>query len=184
LDPITILAFQTKVAYSSHNSIPSQYQPYVRSGPIMCIIDTGAETNLIREEYIHHNAFRNVRPPNREISVSGISSTDTPIKVNYTGQHAILGEVLFGPFASNLIGVPQLMRNGFELHCVGNTMAITRSSNQTVVYTGQRNNKLYECDINVTPVVLEAFHAVYTPMPPLPNSSSSSSSTQSRGTLN
>ena len=104
-------------------------------------------------------AFSELRDPPRTITVTGIDSK-APIKVTKIGKHAILGEVLFGDFSTNLIGVPYLLRNGFELHCVGDTMNITRSSNQSIVYTAYRNkHSLYECDINVTPLVLEAFNA-------------------------
>ena len=116
--------------------------------------------SLMKQQFTTHKAFRNVHTPNREITVTGISSHAAPLRVTHVGEHAILGQVLFGNFSTNLIGVPQLLRNGFELHCIGDNMNITRSSNKAVVYTGHRNhNGLYECDINVTPVAMEAFNA-------------------------
>ena len=53
------------------------------------------------------------------------------------------------------------MKSGLELHCHDQQMDITRASNQTLIYTGYRNKHgLYECDINVTPTVLSAYHSV------------------------
>ena len=81
----------------------------------------------------------------------------------------LLGETLFGEFSNNLIGVPQLMNNGLELHCAQDKMDITRSSNQSLIYTGYRNKHgLYECDINVTPTVMHAYNTVLESLDDIP----------------
>ena len=110
-----------------------------------------------------------MRRPTRDITVTGISSSAAPINVKFVGQHQYLGDVLFGNFSSNLIGVPQLMSHGLELHCARDKMDITRSSNQSLIYTGFRNKHcLYECDINVTPTVMHAYNVVLEPLDNVP----------------
>ena len=154
--PYNVHAYPTTVvAFASRATTQNTSQPNVIDGPIYGLIDTGAQMSLMKQQFTTHKAFKNVRTPNREITVTGISSHAAPLRVTHVGEHAILGQVLFGNFSTNLIGVPQLLRNGF-----GDNMNITRWSNQAVVYTGHRNhNGLYECDINVTPVAMEAFNA-------------------------
>ena len=86
---------------SQHGSLSDRNHD---SGPIYATIDTGSQTNLIKDIHIKHPCFTNARPPTRDITVTGISSS-----VKFVGQHQYLGDVLFENFSSNLIGAPQLI---------------------------------------------------------------------------
>ena len=157
--PRLIYAYMTVLAFATTRT-PDGRLRYITEGPIYALIDTGAQVSLIKQQYIMHNAFKDVCPPRRETTVTGISSNADPLKVTHEGFHEVIGKCLFGDFSCNLIGIPQLLRSGFELHAVQDTMSIIRSSNKAVIYIGRRNhNGLYECDINVTAQILEAFNA-------------------------
>jgi hypothetical protein len=162
----SIVIDESNCTDTNDETVTSYYSPQQTdissSVPIYATIDTGSKANLIKEQFIAHPVFKNTKESNG-ITVSGIDATTTPIPVTHTAIHPILGRVLFGKFSCNLIGIPELLNKGLELHCYGDRMEITKSSNKKVLYVGVKNKHgLFSCDININSNQIESYNTVVT----------------------
>ena len=128
-----------------------------KESPIMAHIDTGSKANLVHDRHISSKSFQNVRPCHG-VTVTGIDGSAPPKPACHVGMHRILGRVYFGDWATNVIGVPEILQRGMNLNCTKDEMVIVKTSNNSVIYRGKKNSSgLYSCDITIDDNIKDAF---------------------------
>ena len=146
--PTLITSYATQFDSATHN---------INNGSIWSYVDTGSKANLIMIKHLNHPVFTKVKESSG-ISVTGIDAKAPPIKVTHIGFHPIIGQVLFGTFASNLIGVNEITKRGLKFEGNSERINIIRESNNAIVYTAIKNRHgLYTCDINIESDTLKAY---------------------------
>ena len=145
----------TDLALPNHLCLSMDFS--YKESAIMAHIDTGSKANLVHDRHISSKSFQNVRPCHG-VTVTGIDGSAPPKPASHVGMHRILGRVYFGDWATNVIGVPEILQRGMNLNCTKDEMVIVKTSNNSVIYRGKKNSSgLYSCDITIDDNIKDAF---------------------------
>ena len=121
------------------------YPATITEGRNLAVADTGSTGTLLKLDNLGNPDITNVRQC-YGVGVRGINKDADLIPVKYTARHKILGNVFLGEFAQQLIGIPNLLANGFTIDGARNHLHIRKDGE--IIYTANRITNLYEIDIN------------------------------------